>query len=122
MTCLRCSRPGPLLFGYCAACRTPSGTADDRELVAKARRRKTDANRRARARKAESIASPIVVVGAVAAVPVGHEQRLVVDWATGRVAGAIVYHRTESATAVEDAHREACRAAGVWTPAIARST
>lgn len=117
MVCLGCGSDGPLRLGYCRACHTPSGR--DVEADVRARRRVNDAKRRARARKAKG--SPIVVVGAVAAVPAGHERRLVVDWRTGHVAGAVVYSRRESASLVEATHLAACIEAGVWTPAVGRA-
>lgn len=126
MTCLHCDRPGPLTYGYCAACREPADDALGVHLDERQQRAKVNAKRRQRT--AERAAgrpdtrTPPVVLPDLADVPKGHEARRVVDWVTGRVAGVVAYRRDESASVVEDVHLAACRAAGVWTPAVARAS
>lgn len=117
-TCLHCGRRPAVTLGSCAECIKPSPDAPSIGDHERIKRNAKVQRERARERRRKVA----VVAAALTALPADHEQRLVVDWATGRVAGAVVYHRTESANAVEDAHREACRAAGVWTPAIGRAS
>ena len=118
MKCLHCGRRPAVVLGSCAECIKPAPDAPSMGDHERIKRNAKVQRERARERRRKVA----VVAAALAVLPADHEQRLVVDWATGRVAGAVVYHRTESANAVEDAHREACRAAGVWTPAVGRAT
>lgn len=122
--CLHCGKVGKLVLGACATCIAPHdgarGSHEADRLKAAAKGAKKRARERKAASKLEQTARIVVVAAALAAVPAGLEQRLVVDWVTGRVAGAVVYDRHEAASAVEDTHRAACVAAGVWTPAVGR--
>lgn len=116
--CIHCGAVGPTMYGACKACLEPA--ADAPGLTESARRDASEKKRRERLRATKR--TPPVVLDASAPVPRGLEARRVVDWRTGRVAGVVAYRRDESASVVEDAHLAACKAAGVWTPAIARAS
>lgn len=115
-TCIHCGAVGPTMYGACKACLEPAPDAPG--LTESARRDASEKKRRARLRDAKR--TPPVVLPELADVPKGHEARRVVDWVTGRVAGVVAYRRDESASVVEDVHRAACKAAGVWTPTVGR--
>lgn len=125
-TCIHCGAVGPTMYGACKGCITPAEGATGQHLDERQQRAKVNAKRRQRT--AERAAgrpdtrTPPVVLPDLADVPKGHEARRVVDWVTGRVAGVVAYRRDESASVVEDVHLAACRAAGVWTPAVARAS
>lgn len=125
-TCIHCGAVGPVTYGACARCIAPAPDAVGQHLDDEQQRRKRESAARARQRRAPSAAPSVappgpVVLPDLADVPRGLEARRVVDWVTGRVAGVVAYRRDESASVVEDVHLAACRAAGVWTPAVGRA-
>jgi len=117
-SCIHCGAVGPTIYGACKGCLTPAAGATGQHLDERQQRAKVNAKRRERNAKR----APPVVLPELADVPRGLEARRVVDWVTGRVAGVVAYRRDESASVVEDVHLAACRAAGVWTPAVARAS
>lgn len=119
--CIHCGARGPTTYGACSRCITPRADAVGIHLDAAQQRRKGEARvrRRAEAPKISARTAPAVLAPS-SPVPIGLETRRVVDWVTGRVAGVVAYRRDESASVVEDVHRDACRAAGVWTPTVGR--
>lgn len=123
-TCIHCGAVGPTMYGACKGCLTPAEGAPGLYLDERQQRAKVNAKRRQRTAAAKRVdtLTPPVVLPELADVPKGHEARRVVDWVTGRVAGVVAYRRDESASVVEDVHLAACRAAGVWTPAVARAS
>ena len=120
--CIHCGTVGPTIYGACARCIAPAPTATGQHLDAAQQRRKRESKARARTAPRQADRTGPVVLDASAPVPRGLEARRVVDWVTGRVAGVVAYRRDESASVVEDAHRAACKAAGVWTPAVGRAS
>ena len=114
--CIHCGARGPTTYGYCTRCVAPRADAVGIHLDAAQQRRKGESRVRKRVAARETPA----VLAPTADIPIGLETRRVVDWVTGRVAGVVAYRRDESASVVEDVHRDACRAAGVWTPTVGR--
>jgi hypothetical protein len=117
--CIHCGARGPTIYGACPRCISPRADAVGIHLDAAQQRRKGEARARKRTPTRDEHPAPIVLDPS-APVPRGLEARSVVDWVTGRVAGVVAYRRDESASAVEDVHRAACREAGVWTPTMGR--
>lgn len=114
--CIHCGARGPTTYGACPRCIAPRADAVGIHLDAAQQRRKGEA----RVRKRSEVHAAPAVIAPSAPIPRGLEARRVVDWVTGRVAAVVVYLHDESASVVEDVHRDACRKAGVWTPTMGR--